>query len=266
MESLRRGEGGAEEIEMVDMKELAISLDEAYGFSKPTSSKKDSRKFRFSTKLPPSNTKDESGDKATRGRRWYSASARGQRSQLENLNSPGIEESCINSPGAASVDTPNSIKTEASEAIEVTHASMSAFNGSGKGQHFQKRREKSARILITIVLTFLFCHTFRFVIKAYEVTHPSHSTYEHHVYCLHHQKLHIPVILHVMLSLSHFLLVVNSSVNFIIYCCVGKRFRKELKEIVYSLCRSLRSLVCFCRHRGEIQQHVETLHVVTVDE
>ena len=49
--------------------------------------------------------------------------------------------------------------------------------------HFQKRREKSARVLITIVLTFLFCHTFRFVLKAYEVTHPSHSTPEHHVYC-----------------------------------------------------------------------------------
>ena len=250
------------------MKELAISLDEAYGFSKPASSKKDSRKFRFSTKLPSSSTtKDESEDKGHRGRRWYSASARRGRSPLEDLNSPGIEESCINSPATTVAETPNSIKTEASEAIEVTRASISAFNGSGKGQHFQKRREKSARILITIVLTFLFCHTFRFVIKAYEVTHPSHSTYEHHVYCLHHQKLHIPVILHVMLSLSHFLLVVNSSVNFIIYCCVGKRFRKELKEIVYSLCRSLRSLVC-CKSRREnslIQQQLET-HVVTLDE
>ena len=49
--------------------------------------------------------------------------------------------------------------------------------------HFQKRREKSARVLITIVLTFLFCHTFRFVLKFYEVTHPSHSTPEHHNHC-----------------------------------------------------------------------------------
>ena len=50
-------------------------------------------------------------------------------------------------------------------------------------QHFRKRREKSAMILVSIVLTFLFCHTFRLVIQAYEVTHPSHSTAEHHDFC-----------------------------------------------------------------------------------
>ena len=50
-------------------------------------------------------------------------------------------------------------------------------------QHFRKRREKSALILVSIVLIFLFCHTFRLTIQAYEVTHPSHSTAEHHDYC-----------------------------------------------------------------------------------
>jgi hypothetical protein len=48
---------------------------------------------------------------------------------------------------------------------------------------FRKRREKSAMILVSIVLTFLFCHTFRLVIQAYEVTHPSHSTEAHHEFC-----------------------------------------------------------------------------------
>ena len=38
-------------------------------------------------------------------------------------------------------------------------------------------------ILVSIVLTFLVCHTFRLVIQAYEVTHPSHSTEEHHGFC-----------------------------------------------------------------------------------
>ncbi len=50
-------------------------------------------------------------------------------------------------------------------------------------RHFRRRGEKSAIILIVIVLTFLVCHTFRLVIKAYEVTYPSGSTSEHHVYC-----------------------------------------------------------------------------------
>lgn len=105
--------------------------------------------------------------------------------------------------------------------------------------HFQKRREKSARVLITIVLTFLFCHTFRFVIKAYEVTHPSHSTAEHHLFCHNQERYHVPVVLYVMLSLHHLLLVVNSSINFIIYCCVGERFRQELKVMLSSLCNWL---------------------------
>ena len=48
----------------------------------------------------------------------------------------------------------------------------------------------------------------------------------------------MPVAFYVMLSLSHLLLVVNSSINFLIYCCVGKSFRAELKAIMKSLCRS----------------------------
>ena len=35
-----------------------------------------------------------------------------------------------------------------------------------------------------------------------------------------------------MLSASHLLVVINSSINFIIYCCVGKKFRDELKQIL----------------------------------
>ena len=47
-------------------------------------------------------------------------------------------------------------------------------------------------ILVSIVLTFLVCHTFRLVIQAYEVTHPSHSTEEHHGFC-HAQGRSVPL-------------------------------------------------------------------------
>lgn len=106
----------------------------------------------------------------------------------------------------------------------------------------QKRRERSARVLITIVLAFLFCHAFRFSLKTYEVTHPSHSTAEHHMHCLQQNKYHVPVILYAMLHLHHLLLVVNSSINFIIYCCVGERFRSELKAMFSSLFQFLTPL------------------------
>ena len=49
--------------------------------------------------------------------------------------------------------------------------------------HFKQRTEKSGLVLGSIVLTFLFCHTFRLVIQVYEVTHPSGSTAERFMFC-----------------------------------------------------------------------------------
>ena len=49
--------------------------------------------------------------------------------------------------------------------------------------HFKQRTEKSGLVLGSIVLTFLFCHTFRLVIQVYEVTHPSGSTAERFMLC-----------------------------------------------------------------------------------
>ena len=56
------------------------------------------------------------------------------------------------------------------------------------GEYFQKRKEKSAKILIVIVLTFLLCHSLKISIKVYEVLYPSHSTSEHANFCLQKQE------------------------------------------------------------------------------
>ena len=71
-----------------------------------------------------------------------------------------------------------------SSVTEMDRKSGQTTNGSdSKCQYFQKRKEKSAKILITIVVTFLICHTFRFVFKIYEVISPDLSLPEHHQYC-----------------------------------------------------------------------------------
>ena len=54
-----------------------------------------------------------------------------------------------------------------------------------------------------------------------------------------HFRWPVPIALHIMVSLNHFLQVVNSSINFIIYCCVAKRFRNELKSVLSSTCQRL---------------------------
>jgi hypothetical protein len=50
-------------------------------------------------------------------------------------------------------------------------------------------------------------------------------------------RFHVPVAFYVMLSASHLLLVVNSSINVLIYCAVGKSFRAELKALLRRTCR-----------------------------
>ena len=203
---------------MVDMKELANSLDEAYGFSKAsaendaprsrTANATTASSFRYnSTACTANDQRTSFSTKRTHeapittarnfdGGKWKSSRyfptlihfmtvlytkwrfSKRLEDHIERHEAVHEEEeiSLVHTPtGTAQGDTP-------------TPTSLIHPSGSGKLQHFQKRREKSARILITIVLAFLFCHTFRFVIEAYEVTHPSHSTYEHHTFCLNNKK------------------------------------------------------------------------------
>ena len=46
-------------------------------------------------------------------------------------------------------------------------------------------------------------------------------------------------------SVNHLLLVTNSSVNFVIYCCMARRFRKALIDL-------FRSWRCYCRCQEEV--------------
>lgn len=168
-------------------------------------------------------------------------SGRGKHSAVMWSNSNKSLSNTVISASVTHLDLPETPisgrRTKNGELIVRSPSGTNAQIMQYDSQHFRKRREKSAMILITIVLTFLFCHTFRLVIQAYEVMHPSHSTAEHHGFCMERGRFHVPVAFYVMLSASHLLLVVNSSINFIIYCCVGKSFRAELQHIATSFCR-----------------------------
>ncbi len=76
-------------------------------------------------------------------------------------------------------------------------------------------------------------------------------------------RFHVPVAFYVMLSASNLLLVVNSSINFVIYCFVGKTFRSELRHVLGSM---LYFVCCCCcctwgrtsrqRQQQQQQQHL----------
>ena len=92
-------------------------------------------------------------------------------------------------------------------------------------------------ILAGIVVVFAVCHFFRFFLAFYEV-----SIVEKTKLCIEENgrdsKAHPPWI-YVISALNHLMLMVNSSVNFIIYCAVGSKFRRAVME---KFCRP------FCRN------------------
>ena len=98
---------------------------------------------------------------------------------------------------------------------------------------------------------------FRFSLKAYDVTHPSHSTAKHHSYCFMQGKFHVPWALYGLMSANNVLIVFNSSVNFVIYCLVEDSFRAELLSILRSWCFGLIAVLtcCDCCQTTEHQTH-----------
>ena len=110
----------------------------------------------------------------------------------------------------------------------------------------QKRETNLAVILITIVLVFFCCHSLKLYLAFYKVKTSQHKIIKNNlrrVIIVSLKQVHVTkkvvscnetgldlVPVHSQLrifisSLNHLLLVLNSSVNFIIYCFLGKRFK-----------------------------------------
>jgi len=117
-------------------------------------------------------------------------------------------------PGSSLTRALNSRSTSASTA--ATAASTASPPSSGE--------RSLAVVLLGIVLVFLVCHGPRFVQTFNEAT-----IIDNILRCAKRKLVpNHPSWLHVMAPISDFLLVVNSSVNFIIYCAVGSRFRNAV--------------------------------------
>jgi len=100
--------------------------------------------------------------------------------------------------------------------------------------HFQKQQDKTTGILVAIILVFVLCHVFRLTIQIYEIIDPTHGLMRHYIECHDVGRLHVPAVLLIAGSVNHLLLVLNSSLNFLIYCCMAKRFRTALLNLFRS--------------------------------
>ena len=106
-------------------------------------------------------------------------------------------------------------------------------------QHVSKRRLTReidlARILVWIVIIFMVCHSVRLFLDVHEI-----SVIDQVQTCRPTERF--PPWIFILLSISKLLIVVNSSINMIIYCCLNARFRKRFvayKKNVLNNCQSI---------------------------
>ena len=98
---------------------------------------------------------------------------------------------------------------------------------------FHPRSERTrefqlARMMMVLVLIFLILNCPRLVLGLIEVT----QLYSVELCYHHHLDYHIKKETYLLDFAARFLVILNSSINFIIYCLAGSQFRHKLLDIV----------------------------------
>ncbi len=79
-----------------------------------------------------------------------------------------------------------------------------------------------------IVVVFCLCHFFRLFLQLDSIFNPSIMGGRHYEYCRQRGLFASPFSVWILTSCNQLSLVVNSSINFVVYCFVGRSFRKTL--------------------------------------
>ncbi|CAB4068333.1 unnamed protein product [Lepeophtheirus salmonis] len=148
----------------------------------------------------------------------------------------GITEGQIRIDGDGPTDERSTFITHNPGVIQgnnnFNRSSTPKYTATSGQKKLRKRHEKSVFILILIVFVFIVCHSFRLGVQVYQTFYSSHNIKDHFMYCNNQGKLHMPMIFLVLTSFNNLFLIINSSVNFIIYCAVRKSFRKSFYKLV----------------------------------
>ena len=135
---------------------------------------------------------------------------------------------------------------------------VSSSNGNQrKNQKVQEGRR--AVIMFVIVIAFLFLHSLRSILNieeiwSYEEREKTMETAKHiGKMCRGDQFWYVMATVY-----SHLLLVLNSSINFFVYCLFGKQFRDIMKEKMRYVTKLFRS----CKKDGKDKQNVTEMPVV----
>ena len=106
--------------------------------------------------------------------------------------------------------------------------------------HVSKRRLAQeislAKILIGIVTTFILCHSVRLFLDIHEI-----FIIKEVAKCWSVGKSGVPPWILVLVSISKLMVVINSSVNMVIYCCLNAKFRRSILSCKNNVFRYLSS-------------------------
>jgi len=108
----------------------------------------------------------------------------------------------------------------------------------------EKREQKIASLLILLVIVFGCCNVVKIIINLYEVF----------LVAVYGNYKKWPLWCDILTYLSHLLLVINSSMNIVIYCWKDKKFRRALIQLLTSEQVS-QSLSTFSRHQASSPQN-----------
>lgn len=90
----------------------------------------------------------------------------------------------------------------------------------------RKKEDNLAAIFMGFIVVFLVCHLPRLLLNIHEL-----ATIRFAMRCQHAGLNPFPMWSHLVVTISHLLLVLNSATNILIYCCLSSKFREECKKV-----------------------------------
>ena len=163
---------------------------------------------------------------------------------------PNSDKGCVIPIMDADVDG-NSTPPLNAETLDTSNKSTAVSTSKpSKRRRFKTKRlypkknvveDSMGMVFVMIILIFLICHFPRILLDAYEI-----ASVEWTEYCEAHDKLALSFWSLILVSISHVLLVLSSSVNMIIYCVLGTKFRIEARKSYEKFCK----VFCFWKSRA----------------
>ena len=90
----------------------------------------------------------------------------------------------------------------------------------------QKTEDKTAIIFFCITLLFIICHSPRLILDINELFNLKNTNQ-----CFAANMPHVPLWIFIMMHVSHFCLVLNATLNMVVYGFLCPNFQKELKDV-----------------------------------